>query len=237
MSMATGPSPAKPAVALGKGQQRPRSFFKDDFPYVRNASIGFGISLLVSAALIFGSDALLTQQQTAKKQAMAARKAARDKTNQLENEKREVQEFQPRYKQLIKEGLIGEEKRLDWIEQVRQIQESRKLLPMSYEMSPQQAFPVDPSITGDDLELRGSKIQLHMSLLHEMDLLNFLNDLRSKALYTTQACTIKPEAAIGNAPLASRLTADCTLYWITLRSKAAFAAETAKLEAAKAQAK
>ena len=69
-------------------------------------------------------------------------------------------------------------------------------------------------LTGD-LELRGSKMKLQMDLLHEGDLLNFLNDLKRKGFYTVQECKVKragAESESAHLPLA----AECFIYWLTL---------------------
>jgi hypothetical protein len=89
-------------------------------------------------------------------------------------------------------------------------------LPITYEIAPQQVFQISPEISTGELELRGSKMKLQMELLHEGDLLNFLDDLKTKGLYTVQDCTLKRINTIAETPLSPRLAAECNLYWLTI---------------------
>jgi hypothetical protein len=192
---------------------------KDDFPLIRKAFIVLIASLLLSAALVGAGRTLRLKQQDSMNQAQAQRSDSNNKLRQAENDKQEIQDYQPRFATLRERGFVGEERRLDWMEYIQRIRESRKLLPIAYEISAQQVFQVGPEVTLGDLELRGSKMKLQMGLLHEGDLLNFLDDLKHKGFYTVQECKVKragtePESA--HLPLA----AECVIYWLTLGERA-----------------
>ena len=213
--MATNPQP-KLTPVIGKAPPRPRSFLQNDFPFIRKASIELGLSIGLAAILVAASAYLLTKQQEKQSQAQVKRNEAHDKTAEVENEKREIQDFQPKYAQLVVRGFVGEEKRLDWVEGMKAIQESRKLLPIAYEISPQLPVQGDETLQAGTLELRSSKMALHMDLLHEMDMLNFFEDLKAKGFYAPQSCIIKPASVSRVGLLTARLSADCTIYWLTL---------------------
>ena len=217
--MAQSKSNPKQDPAKDKNAPVERSFVKDDFPLLRKALIVLVASLLLSAALVFAGKAILIKQQDNMNQAQAQRNDANSKLHQAENDKQEIHDYQPKFLTLRERGFVGEERRLDWIEHIKQIRENRKLLPITYEISAQQVFQVDPEVTLGDLELRGSKMKLQMELLHEGDLLNFLDDLKHKGFYTVQECKVKragtePESA--HLPLA----AECVIYWLTLGERA-----------------
>jgi len=202
-------------MAQNKSAPAERSFMKDDFPLIRKALIVLVASLLLSAALVGAGRTILIKQQDGMSQAQAQRSDANNKRRQAENDKQEIQDYQPKFVTLRERGFIGEERRLDWMEHIQHIRESRKLLPITYEVSAQQVFRVGPEVPIDSLELRGSKMKLQMGLLHEGDLLNFLDDLKHKGFYTVQECKVKragtePESA--HLPLA----AECVIYWLTL---------------------
>lgn len=213
--MAQSKSNLKQDPAKDKNAPAERSFMKDDFPLIRKALAVLVISLLSSAALVSAGRAILIKQQGSINQAQAQRGDAINKRRQAETDKQEIHDYQPKFMTLRERGFVGEERRLDWMEHIKHIRESRKLLPITYEISAQQVFQVDPEVTLDDLELRGSKMKLQMDLLHEGDLLNFLDDLKHKGFYTVQECKVKraglePESA--HLPLA----AECVIYWLTL---------------------
>lgn len=191
------------------------SFVRDDFPLIRKALIVLIASLLLSAALVSAGRTILLKQQGEMTLAQMQRNDANSKHRQAENDKQEIQAYQSKFVTLRERGFVGEEKRLDWIEHIQHIRESRKLLPINYEISAQQVFHVDPEVSTGDLELRGSKMKLQMDLLHEGDLLNFLNDLKRKGFYTVQECKVKragAESESAHLPLA----AECFIYWLTL---------------------
>jgi hypothetical protein len=208
--------PAKQIQPPVKDVALPRSFFRDDFPLIRKASILLAASIAASAALIASSGFLLSRQQANRTVAQTHLEQAQGQYKQAENEKNEIRDFQPRYEQLVRRGFVGEENRLNTVELIRHIQESRKLLPITYEISAQQPFQVDPSVQTGELELRGSKVTLHMGLLHEMDLFNFLSDLGSKGVFAPQTCILTAADSASELKLAPHLSGECTLYWITM---------------------
>lgn len=187
---------------------------KDDFLLLRKALIIFVASLLSGAALIGAGRFILSRHGVT--QAQEQRSDALNKRRQAEKDKQDIQTYQPKFLALRERGFVGEEKRLDWIEHIKHIKENRKLLQITYEISAQQIFQVPTEMLIGDMELHGSKMKLQMDLLHEGDLLNFLNDLRQKGFYTVQECMARRIGkAQGNAQ-SPRLTAECTLYWLTL---------------------
>lgn len=212
------PNP-KQDPSKGKNSPAERSFMKDDFPLIRKALIVLIISLLSSTALFSTGRAILAKQQASMNQTQAQRGDAITKRRQAETDKQEIHDYQPKFVSLRERGFIGEERRLDWMEHIKHIRESRKLLPITYEISAQQVFQVDPEVTLGDLELRGSKMKLQMDLLHEGDLLNFLDDLKHKGFYAVKECKVK---RAGQAPESAHLplAAECDIYWLTLGERA-----------------
>ena len=112
-----------------------------------------------------------------------------------------------------KEGLIGEERRLDWGERVNRIKVSRKIPVADFELSPQriigQPFP--------DLALRASRMTLRARLAHEGDLLRLLADLDTpgSALVLPRRCTLERESGpVSENPTA--ISSSCELDWVTL---------------------
>jgi len=129
-----------------------------------------------------------------------------------------------RYRALVARGHIGPERRLDWMERIAEVQQARRLFDFRYEFAPQQALGETPqgNITGG-FQFVSSTMKLQMQMLHEDDLLGFLDDLAHTvpALLQARECRIGrfmqgATAATGPAP---RLTADCSIDWITLQHK------------------
>lgn len=216
----------KPNEALensaGKGKPSgPPGFMRDDYPIIRRAVLALGSSFLAACVLVGITSNILSSQQERRQLAQQQRDAARNKLAETENEKREILNFQPKFVQLRARNIVGDEKRLDWIDAVRKIQDQRNFLPISYEIFAQQNFTLDPNLPMANLELRGSKMGLTMKLLHEMDLFHFLNDLRKQGFYAPLSCRITRIGPTQENPQPTGMAADCSLLWITMKEKAA----------------
>lgn len=188
-----------------------------EFSQVRNAMLLFLAALLVSLTSVVLSSWYLRQAHLDEAAALLERDGARSRLAHAETEKEEIRLYQPQFIELRRKGLVGPERRLDWVEAIRQIQEQRRLLPLTYEIEVQQPYRLETALPTGDYALLGSRMALHMDLLHELDLLNFLSDLRQTGTFAVQDCIIRRTAAASAAgALAPALSADCTLNWLTL---------------------
>ncbi|MEO1202951.1 MAG: hypothetical protein AAFX10_09595, partial [Pseudomonadota bacterium] len=88
-----------------------------------------------------------------------------------------------RYQQFRQLGFVGMESRLDWIETLRTATGELTLPRVSYVMQPQliAVAPVESIAAGGDIELHVSKLDLEMGLIHELDLLRFIDELQQNA--------------------------------------------------------
>lgn len=192
------------------------AFSKDGFPRIWKAAMTFAVVVILSIALVAACRVILLRIQPGTAQAQAKQNAARAKFNQAESERIEIRDFLPKFERLRTRGFYGNENRLNMLEAIKSIQENRRLLPISYEFAPQQPVAVDPSLLASALELHATRIALRFGLLHELDLFNFLQDLKAKGFYTAKECNMTSVDTIAGSPLAPRLMAECTLYWVTI---------------------
>lgn len=175
------------------------------------------LACVLGAAVALGaSNWYRGRAEAALAQAQLARTASAARFHNVETDKLELTRYAPRFAQLQASGMIGDENRLAWIETIRQIQTSRKLVSASFEIEPQQAVASPVPLNYGDYQLRGSRMHLELGMVHELDLFNFIDDLRAAGLFTVQDCRIRrndiPAEAVGLA----RLNASCTLVWLTL---------------------
>ncbi|SFV05148.1 hypothetical protein [Pseudoduganella namucuonensis] len=220
-----------PAKNVAKKQpSAPLPWWLREFSQVRTALLVFLVVLACSVSAVVLSRWALHEAQASQTRAQQLRNEARQRYVNVETEKLEIATYQPLFAILRERGLIGQENRLEWVEAIRQVQEQRRLLPISYEIAPQQPVVMEPALDLGGYSMRGSRMKLHMDLLHEGDLFSLLSDLRARTHFTVQECAIKRAAGAGNpvaapdAPLAPALSADCTLNWLTLTPTAAQAA-------------
>jgi hypothetical protein len=212
---------AQPSSLPGKKKARtvaiPVPYWLREFALIRLAVVTLAGSLGIGVAAVFASGWYLHDASENKAQAQQSRDAAYTRFAHVENEKQDIRTFQPQFIQLRSNGLIGEENRLAWVDQIRAIQEQRKLLPLSYEIEPQQPVRMEGRMPLGGYQLRASRMNLHMDLLHEGDLFNFLGDLRERGNFAVQECMIKRTGGAENVPNAPTLVADCKLNWLTLQ--------------------
>lgn len=198
---------------------------KDDFRRIRLALAAALVMLVAGAAVVYA--AMQLHQAEKKNQAMAQAKRAeiQGKLVRARDEEAEIKNKIARFNALAARGIFGEERRLDWVELIRRIQDARKLIDVQYEIAPQQ--PLDANIlpgAGGAFDYLASTMQLRMKLLHEEDLLNFLTDLRqsAQAHIRVRRCDVErlPRGApAGGHGLPPQLAAECTIDWITIRER------------------
>ena len=222
--------PGKLNIGTAKESVKLHSFLHDDFPIIKQACIRLGICLAFAAVLIGGSHFFYLQQSGLQQAAQTELAQAQGKYTYAANEKNDIKEFQPRYIQLVERGFVGEEKRLDIVELIQTIQAKYRLLPMSYELFPQQIISIGelvteptatPITTTGNLELRASKLVFRMNLLHEMDMFNLFKDLRERGQFIPQSCSVKTSNAVNSLNSPHQLEAECSLQWITMGRRAA----------------
>lgn len=114
-------------------------------------------------------------------------------------------------------GLLGDEKRLDWMEQLRNTQRELRLPGMKYEFAMQAPLngtaPKTPAWFS-------SPLRLQLRLLHEGDLLNFLDRIQreAQALVIVRSCKLSPlPATTERRDNAAPLAAECEMDWLTAR--------------------
>lgn len=206
------------ASAMQQAARSPEPELPVDSAFValRRPLIIFAIAIVTASVLAGGTGWFRSEQENVLE---AARRKHDDTLLRLQSAEKELQDirtYQPRFNQLVAAGMIGAENRLAWIEALRQSQQGRGIPSVTWEIEPQQLIHVPVPLTLGDYQLRASRMMVHAALLHDMDLFYLLDDLRRAGLYTVQDCLVKRTTVPAVAGLTPRLTADCTLAWISL---------------------
>jgi hypothetical protein len=176
-------------------------------------------ALLAAVSVILAITLGLWSQQRFK-QVQAERDVADNQLQQIDKRLRQVrteeQEIKARttlFQQLETSGMTGEEKRLEWIELLRELQQQLRLPGMNYEFGPQLSLD---SVAGGAYAHHSSHLRIQLQLVHEEDLLNFVEQLqqRAKAMVLLRSCRVSRQ---GEAASLAQLSADCDMDWVTLR--------------------
>jgi hypothetical protein len=135
-------------------------------------------------------------------------------------EREMIVQYLPQYQDLLASGFVGEERRIEWIETLRQIHLQHKLFSIDYNIGQQAvAHPSYLPNTGGFI-LHASTMHLEFGMLHEGDLLTLLENMRAQFnTFVVRECTVsKPSSAKINATiLTDYLNASCEIDWISLR--------------------
>ena len=191
-----------------------------DLPKIQSSLLAALLMTFVGAGAVYATLDATKTAKLAQASAQAQRNEIDRKLKRIFSEENEIKQDSALFNQLAERGVIGEEKRLDWIEQLKAIREKRKLFDLQYEIAPQR--PLDTT-SGAGFTYYASAMKLQLKLLHEEDLLRTLNDLRQQASALTQikSCNVwrLPRESSERGPQA-QLQADCQIDWITLRDSA-----------------
>ena len=149
--------------------------------------------------------------------AQAERNEFDGKLKQVRNEEDEIKQKSAVFKALQTRGMIGEEQRLEWVELIKDIRDTRRLIDLQYEIAPQRRLDADAA---KGFAFYSSTMRLQLKLLHEEDLTRLIDDLRerARALIQVKSCAVSrlSQGAGDGSPIA-QLLADCRIDWITLR--------------------
>jgi hypothetical protein len=154
--------------------------------------------------------------------------AARQRYQSSGAEKAMITKYLPRYQALINKGFVGEERRIEWVEALREQHKNHKLFGIKYSISHQEKYTPVFAANPGGFTLSRSVMKLDLDMLHEGDLLQLTESLTTKntAPFILRDCEIarlNPAGQISNQLIAN-LHAACELDWLTIREPAAIQA-------------
>jgi hypothetical protein len=196
-------------------------FSTKDLPHIRGLLIMLALALILGAVLIYVSDGVLTKAQQSKIIADREWSEAHRKLERTKSEKEDLQGYYHQYQNLVEQNVIGQERRLDWIETIEKIRNQLNIFSVKYKLEPQETLNLENNSTSNSFDLHRSNMTLDFSLLHEGQLLNFFDALReeAKGMYLLESCTLTRNDLVRQLRFVPNLQAECTLGWITLNEK------------------
>ena len=180
----------------------------------------FAICMVLSASLIGGTwyfeDQMLRKYNMDKNrfQSVSNQYLAVDQEEQL------IREYYPEFVELYNHGVIGQERRLNWIETLRASEENIKLPGMRFKIDSQTRYATDYPLDVGSFQIYSSPMKLNLDLLHEGDLKKLLGDLDQYAqgTYNLSRCTLHKTDKINleNTSKAN-ISAECDLHWFNIK--------------------
>lgn len=193
-----------------------------DWAIVRNASIALGLSIAIGGGLFAASAAYRDDKEKEYNKQHRRYLDMSRKYLTVDEEERTIKSYYPLYQSLERDGVIGEEQRLDWIDTLRAVAANIKLPSLRYEISARTPYTPDFVLDTGVFQLYASQISLRMGLFHEGDLVNMLDALNfnSPGIFSVESCKLSRTSKIlQRNPARENLQADCRLRWVTLKPR------------------
>jgi hypothetical protein len=137
----------------------------------------------------------------------------------VDQEEKLLRDYYPQFVKLYKQGIIGREKRLNWIEALRQASEKIRLPSLNYSINSQEEHIPEYSINYSGYTLYRSSMELNLGLLHEGDLFKLIDYMNRAAdgIYTISECSFSMNGReIQFEKDAANISVQCLLNWITI---------------------
>lgn len=179
--------------------------------------------VLLAAAAVYYSDALLDQSQKKLAQEQKQLKEARTRLQRSGDEKAVIVQHLGGYQQLERAGFAGEEKRINWLDGLRLANQQAELFGVDYQISTQKSYRYAAEFSPAPLTLAESVMKLRLRLLHGADLMRFFNALarQNAGLFLIDECRMQRMNTGGIIRFQPNLTAECELSWVTAKPGAA----------------
>ena len=177
------------------------------------------VALIISALLIIASGYFRDQMAEAYRLNNQKFLEVSRKYLSVDHDELIIKEQYPRFVNLYRRGIVGEEKRLDWVEILKNAAATLKLPGLRYEITSRGAYDGAFPLVPGPYQINTSTMKLELGLLHENDLASLLQDLDEKApgIYTVRECNLKrAQDVVAEKPDAENVKAECDLLWFTL---------------------
>lgn len=189
-------------------------------PIIKGSLIFFVLTLVFSVGIVVVSDTYMDHAYDGRQSEKRAMRIWKNKIDGSRQSNKIIDQYENRYLELVRNNIVGEEDRLDWLENIQAIANARNMPSVKYDLSSQRLVE---DKTGQHraqgLKIYRSDMTLDMKMAHEGDLFAVLNTLREKAkgLFVVDQCNIEKTTKAsksGNINMSAR----CELGWYTFKS-------------------
>lgn len=144
---------------------------------------------------------------------------ARQRYQSSGQEKDTIVKYLPTYQRLISEGFIGEERRIEWVDNLRVIHQDNKLFGINYNIATQEAYKPAFNLNLGNLSMYRSVMKLELAMLHEGDLLLLMEELRVRKItpFILRQCEMVKRPNSTFDKFSPNMQANCELDWLTVR--------------------
>jgi len=153
---------------------------------------------------------------------------ARERYYTAIDRKRMLALYEKKYQSLINNGVVGDEKRLNWVNVIESATVRFKIPYLKYRIEKRKEVSSKYlNSRYPDIKLFKSPMIFEMQLLHEGDLFSVINyiDKEAKGLFDIQSCSISRNhsntVSLLDSTTGKNFTALCRLNWYTMQQQTA----------------
>ena len=145
---------------------------------------------------------------------------ARQRFQRSGEERELILRYSGQYQNLLSHGVVGPERRINWLDALRESNQQAQLYGVDYQISTQQPYPFAQTLSAPKLGMAQSVMKLKLRLAHEGELMRFFRLLEGQNVGTFEINQCILDRSGGSAGAARKaqpnLSAQCELAWITI---------------------
>ena len=191
-----------------------------DWFYLRRPLIILAVAAIVSTAVAVLGYEYEKAQREEYQVAMSTLRTTHQLYSNIVNDIDLLDQYRNLYSEYRSSGLVGDERRLSWIESLGLTNEVLRLPILTYNLNPQEDFTRPGLKVQRDVLVKSSPMNLSIGMLHEEDLFALLEGLRLSIqnLFTVDQCSFVRQTSV-HLSLETKepnLFSKCTIRWVTI---------------------
>jgi hypothetical protein len=194
---------------------------REDLQALRVPLIALAVTLLAAVSVVYFSDVVLDRAKLTRTQREGQLREARLRIQNAGEEKERIIRYVGGYQQLAREGFVGEEQRINWLDSLRTANQEAQIFGVEYDIGAQKPYAYAAEFDSGKLVLQESIMHLKFRLLHEEDLPRFFGALarQGTGFFTLEQCHMRRQSSKDSDKALQfqlNLTAECDVRWLTI---------------------
>ena len=194
-----------------------------DWYYLKRPLIFFMVAILLASGLATAGYFYEMEKLDSYKQSISTLRSTHNLYSNMVNDLDLLEQYRNKFSEYKSSGLVGEERRLSWIESLQSTNKVLKLPTLTYNLLPQEDFKRPGFKQERNVVVNSSPMELTMGLLHEEDLFAILEGLRLSIsnLFTVDSCSITRISGVETSwdTRKENMRSECVLRWVTINAK------------------
>ncbi len=191
-----------------------------DWRFLQGSLIFLLIAVIAAAALIYFGMLYEEQRAADYRQQESQLRSTHRKYEQLVRDLDLMKQYTAKFNDYKASGLVGEERRLSWIESLEAVNSRLRLARLGYNLMPQEDFLRPGFKPPRFVSVRSSPMQVTMELLHEGDLFSLIDGLEQEIsnLFTVDSCRLRLKGQVGKLfdTRKPNLAGECVIRWVSI---------------------